>query len=138
VAGPGAVPRAGTERRSGPIATPDDRTPPPIVFPPAPPADDTLALHGRPAAAELAAEISARLALPGLRSLTIDLDGAELLDDDLVRVLRRARAAAWTAGIEIATRATRVGTLRWLARHGLGDGDKTSGSGDRREPPRRS
>jgi chemotaxis methyl-accepting protein methylase len=138
VAVPGAVPGTGPGRRSGLIATPDDRTPPPIVFPPAPPADDTLALRGRPAAAELAAEISVRLAMPGLRSLAIDLDGAELLDDDLVRVLRRARAAAWTAGIEIAMRATRTGARRWLARHGLDDDDKTSGSGDRREPPRRS
>lgn len=133
--GPGTVPMTvpgtRTDRRSGPIATPDDHTPPPAMFPPAPPADDTLALHGRPAAAELTAEISARLARPGLRSLAIDLDGAELLDDDLVRVLRRARAAAWTAGIEIAMRATRVGTLRWLARHGLGEDERIM------EPPSR-
>lgn len=132
------VPVPVTDRRSAPIAAPEDRTPPPTVFPPEPPADDTLALHGRPAAAQLTAEISARLTLPGLRSLTIDLDGAELLDDDLVRVLRRARAAAWTAGIEIGMRATRAGTLRWLARHGFGEAEKTKDRDDPREPSRRS
>jgi hypothetical protein len=111
----------------------DDRTPPPIAVAVAvagagadePHIDDKLALHGRPTAADLIAEISARLTLPGLRSLTIDLDGAELLEDDLVRVLRRARAAAWTARIHLRVHATRAGGLRWLARHGFGK-DETS------------
>jgi hypothetical protein len=84
-----------------------------------PPADDTLALHGHPAAARVTAELSARLALPGLRSLTVDLDGADLLGDDLAPVLRRARAAARTAGIALWMRATRAGARRWLSRHGL-------------------
>jgi hypothetical protein len=113
------------ERRAPPIAIPDapvefdDRTPPPIVLPIAPPPDDTLALCGHPAAARITAELSARFGQPGLRSLTIDLDGAELLDDDLAPVLRRARAAARTAGIGVAIRATRAGARRWLSRHGL-------------------
>ncbi|HEX3759904.1 MAG TPA: CheR family methyltransferase [Kofleriaceae bacterium] len=106
---------------------PEDRTPPPIVFPPVPPANDTLALFGRPSAVQLTAEISTRLALPGLRSLTIDVDGAELLDDELAPVLRRARAAAWTAGIEFGVSATRTGALRWIARHGLGAPETTAG-----------
>jgi hypothetical protein len=97
----------------------EDRTPSPIVLPAEPPANDTLALRGHPAAAYVTAEISARLALPGLRSLTIDLDGADLLGDDLVPVVRRARAAARTAGIALSVRATRTGARRWLARHGI-------------------
>lgn len=133
--GPFAAP---TDRRSGPSMTaprsspphdlrparsrvPADVTPPPIVFPPAPPPDDTLALYGRPSAAQLTTEISARLALPGLTGLTIDVEGAELLDDELARVLHRARAAAGAAGIAFDVRATRPGPRRWLARHRLDD-----------------
>jgi hypothetical protein len=51
----------------------------------------------------------------------IDLDAAELLADELAPVLRRARAAARAAHVELALRATRSGTRRWLARHGLED-----------------
>jgi chemotaxis protein methyltransferase CheR len=113
------------ELRPGRSGDPGDRTPPPIVFPPEPPADDTIALYGQPSAAQLTAEISARLAQPGLRSLTIDVDGAELLDDELVPVLRRARAAAWTAEIELSVQATRPGALRWIARHGFAEHETT-------------
>ena len=113
------VPVALTDRRSAPVVIDDDRTPPPIVLPREPPPDDTLALRGHPVAARVTAELSARLAQPGLRSLTIDLDGADLLGDELAPVLRRARAAAQTAGIALAVRATRPGVRRWLARHGL-------------------
>ncbi len=121
--------------RPPPSAAADDRTPPPIVFPLDPPADDTLALYGRPSAAQLTAEISARLALPGLERLTIDLDGTELLDDELARVLHRARAAAAAAGIDFDVRATRPGPRRWLARHGL---DETgSAAAPRPRPPTR-
>jgi chemotaxis protein methyltransferase CheR len=124
----------GARRRASPLpelrparsVAPDDLTPPPIVFPREPPPDDTIALYGRPSAAQLTAEISARLAQPGLRSLRIDVDGAELLDDELVPVLRRARAAAWTAGIELGVCATRPGALRWIARHGFGEHEATS------------
>jgi chemotaxis protein methyltransferase CheR len=128
---PFAIPRPVSEPKSAPItvgsplatarAEPDDRTPPPIVFSFAPPADDTLVLRGHPAAALVTAELSARLAQHGVRSLTVDLDGAELLDDDLAPVLRRARAAARTAGIFLVLRATRTGARRWLARHDLED-----------------
>jgi len=113
------VPVPVNDRRSGPIAVPDDRTPPPIIFAPEPPADDTLDLRGHPVAARVTAEMSARIAQAGLRSLTIDLDGADLLGDDLAPVLRRARAAARTAGIALVLRATRPGARRWLARHGI-------------------
>ncbi|HEX4418093.1 MAG TPA: CheR family methyltransferase [Kofleriaceae bacterium] len=102
-----------------PLAPADDRTPPPIRFTLEPPADDTLVLRGHAAAALVTAELSARLAQRGLRSLTIDLDGADLLGDDLAPVLRRARAAARTAGILLIVRATRTGGRRWLARHSL-------------------
>jgi chemotaxis protein methyltransferase CheR len=82
-------------------------------------AGDSIALYGQPDAPRVTAELSARLAQPGLRALTIDLDGADLLGDDLAPVLRRARAAARTAGIALVVRATRAGARRWLARHGL-------------------
>jgi chemotaxis protein methyltransferase CheR len=116
---PAAIPAPVADRRSVPVALPDDRTPPPVVLPREPPADDTLALRGHPVPAYTTAELSARLALPGLRSLTVDLDGAELLGDDLAPVLRRARAAARTAGIALVVRATRAGARRWMARHRL-------------------
>ena len=108
--------------RAVPVAILNDRTPPPIAFPAQPPPDDTLALHGQPVAVRVTAELSARFAQPGLRSLTIDLDGADLLGDDLAPVLRRARAAARAAGIALRVRATRTGARRWLGRHGL-DGE---------------
>ncbi|HEU4729670.1 MAG TPA: CheR family methyltransferase [Kofleriaceae bacterium] len=112
------VPAAG-DRPAAPATFHEDRTPPPIRFSAEPPPDDTVALRGQPAAAHVTAELSARLAQPGLRTLTIDLDGADLLDDDLAPVLRRVRAAARIAGIALVVRATRAGTRRWLARHGL-------------------
>jgi chemotaxis protein methyltransferase CheR len=115
----------------------DDVTPPPIGFPPEPPPDDTLALYGRPSAAQLTAEISARLALPGLGRLTIDVDGAELLDDELARVLHRARAAAGAAGIGFDVRATRPGPRRWLARHGVDDHEIDDGAALRPRSPTR-
>jgi chemotaxis methyl-accepting protein methylase/anti-anti-sigma regulatory factor len=131
----GARPRASPlpDRRPARSVAPEDLTPPPIVFPREPPPDDTIALYGRPSASQLTAEISARLAQSGLRSLRIDVDGAELLDDELVPVLRRARAAAWTAGIELGVCATRPGALRWIARHGFGEHETTTPSG----PPKR-
>jgi chemotaxis protein methyltransferase CheR len=116
---PVRAPVPAADRRSAPIPVPDDRTPPPIVFAPAPPADDSIDLRGHPAAARVTAELSARFAQPGLRSLTVDLDGADLLGDDLAPVLRRARAAARAAGIALVVRATRPGARRWLSRHGL-------------------
>jgi hypothetical protein len=51
--------------------------------------------------------------------LTVDLDRADLLGDDLAPVFRRARAAARSAGGDLFLRATRTGAKRWLARHGL-------------------
>jgi len=116
---PIAVPVPISDRPSAPIVVPDDRTPPPIVFSHKPPADDAVDLRGHPVAARVTAELSARLAQPGLRSLAIDLDGADLLGDDLAPVLRRARAAARTAGIALVVRATRAGARRWLVRHNL-------------------
>lgn len=122
-----AVPIAVTDRKSAPVL---DRTPAPIRIADRPAvatergpfgaaSEATLALAGNPAAPWLTQALSARLALPGLRALTVDLDGAELLDDDLAPVLRRAAAAARIAGIALALRASRPGARRWLARHGL-------------------
>jgi chemotaxis protein methyltransferase CheR len=98
-------------------------TPPPTRIPDLPPPDDVLTLAGRPNAREVAALLSARLGVAGLQRLVVDLDPAELLDDDLAPVLARARAAARTAYVELVLRATRAGTKRWLARHEL-DGDE--------------
>jgi chemotaxis methyl-accepting protein methylase len=152
-----APPAAATDRRSAPLAlpadrgpapptplsdlrsprsvAPDDLTPPPIMFPPEPPPDDTIALYGRPSAAQLTDEILARLELPGLAWLTIEVDGVELLDDELARILHRARAAATAAGIGFDVRATRPGPRRWLARHGLDDTERIT-TPSRRSPTR--
>ena len=70
----------------------------------------------------LAADIRAALAQPGLGALTIDLDGADFLDDEVAPVLRRACAAAEAAGIALVIAATRPGPQRWLRRHGLAGG----------------
>ena len=140
---PAALPASLADRRSGPNLASGDRTPPPVLsadrtLTPVASLDlardraaarrdplprSTVVLRGQPTAAELTAHISARLAQPHLESLTIDIDGAELLDDNLVRVLRRARAAAWTAGVAFGVRATRPGAVRWLNRHGFGESE---------------
>lgn len=97
-------------------------TPPPMRIPATPPPIDVLALRGHPDARTLTAELTVRLATAGLQKLVIDLDAAELLADDLAPVLRRARAASAAAHVVLELRATRPGTRRWLARHGLADG----------------
>ena len=97
-------------------------TPPPIKIPAAAPTSDVLSLRGEPSARHVTAELTARLAIAGLRELIVDLDGADLLPDDLVLVLRRARAAAEAAHVALVLRATRPGARRWLARHGLEEG----------------
>lgn len=108
--------RAGTPARTpGPIAAAPPARPTP------PPGSQLLVVHGRPEPAELTREVGARLAIAGLTHLTLDLDRAELLGDELAPVLRRARAAARAEGITLVLRSTRPGTTRWLARHGLGD-----------------
>jgi chemotaxis protein methyltransferase CheR len=93
-------------------------TPPPTRIP-VQPTEDVLVLRGEPAARAVTAELTARLGITGLRRLVVDLDSADLLSDDLVPVLRRARAAAEAAHVELELRATRPGTKRWMARHGL-------------------
>lgn len=72
--------------------------------------------------AALAAEIRGALAAQGLGALTIDLDGADFIEDAIAPVLRRAAAAAEAAGIDLVLRATRPGPQRWLRRNGLGGG----------------
>ena len=73
---------------------------------------------GAPDPARLTSELSQRLAVSHLR-LVVDLDGAELLADELAPVFRRAIAAAHAANVELELRATKPGTRRWLARHRL-------------------
>jgi chemotaxis protein methyltransferase CheR len=104
------------ERRFEPAS---ELTPPPTRIPLAPPPDDLLVLDGQPNARDVAAAVSARLAIVGLRRLVIDLDPAQLLDDEIAPILARARAAARAANVELVLKATRSGTRRWLARHAL-------------------
>jgi len=83
-------------------------------------ADETvLVLIGAPAADEVQNLLGERLAIGGLRKLTIDLDTVVMLEDDLAPVIRRACAAARGAGVEIRIRATRTGAKRWVSRHDL-------------------
>lgn len=107
-----------------PIAPPDPRAAREGGRDPSPAAgaagtDHVLVLRGEPAAREVTAELMARLAIAGLRTLVVDLDAADLLADELVPVFRRARAAAAAAHVALELRATRPGPRRWLARHGL-------------------
>ncbi len=79
---------------------------------------DVYAVRGSPDPGTLTAELSSRLAAQHLR-LVVDLDGADLLADELAPVFRRAIAAARAAGVELDLRATKPGTKRWLVRHKL-------------------
>jgi hypothetical protein len=83
-----------------------------------------IALRGQPTVDSVTSEISTWLAVPGLESLTIDLDGAELLDDELAAVFRRARYAAWLDEISFDLAAKRPGPSRWLARHGFDENER--------------
>ncbi len=78
-----------------------------------------LALAGHPDPDELAEALGAMLSMHALRALAIDLDGADLLGDELAPVLRRACAALRAAGVRVELRATRAGARRWVSRHGL-------------------
>lgn len=82
---------------------------------------DTLVLRGTPSARAVTGDLMSRLAAPGLVRLTVDLDAAEMLEDALAPVLRRARAAARAANITLHLHATRTGSRRWLSRHDLSD-----------------
>jgi chemotaxis protein methyltransferase CheR len=114
-----AIPRVQPPSDSGAWAF-SAHTPPPTRIPVAP-TEDTLVLRGEPLARQVTAELTARLGIVGLQKLVVDLDAAEILGDELAPVLRRARAAAQAAHVELVLRATRPGTRRWLARHGLED-----------------
>ena len=115
----GGVPIAPRPRRDTGEQRAMSRTPPPMRIPVTPPTEDVLALRGHPSARVVTAELMARLGIAGLARLVVDLDSAELLGDDLAPVLRRARAAARAAHVELELRATRTGARRWLARHEL-------------------
>lgn len=97
----------------------------PSASPPPPPVRSGATLRLTSAdPAGLAAEVRAALGAPGLRSLTIDLDAVDYLEDSVAPVLRRAGAAAQAAGIALSLRATRPGPQRWLRRNGLSGGDE--------------
>ena len=93
-----AADAAGRRRRSRRVAPP-----PPPGLPRRPRRADEAVLRARAAAPTrraLTTSIGEQLAATGLRRLTIDLDGAELLGDDLAPVLRRRARPARAAGIE--------------------------------------
>lgn len=69
----------------------------------------------------LEAPLDAAMRAPGLAELTVDLDAASFLEDDVAPVLEKARAKAAAAGVRLRLRATRPGTQRWLRRHGLAE-----------------
>jgi chemotaxis protein methyltransferase CheR len=74
-------------------------------------------ITGSPGVDDVAAML--REALARNTDITVDLDGAELLDDGVATVLRRAAAAARAAGVAFTITATRPGPRRWVERHGL-------------------
>jgi chemotaxis protein methyltransferase CheR len=88
---------------------------------PRPPSEVTIALTGEPSARDVTHQLTRSMANAGLETLIVDLDGAQILPDDLAPVLRRARAAARAAQVDLQLRATRTGSRRWLARHDLDD-----------------
>jgi chemotaxis protein methyltransferase CheR len=95
--------------------TPPRPSPPLVERTPPPQRHGVIELRGTCDPVALAGDIAKQLATPGLARLTIDLDGADLIPDDVAPVLRRAR----TAGVAIELRATRAGAQRWLRRHDL-------------------
>jgi len=107
-------------------AAPPRAAPPSARAPAATAAPNTRATlritSAQPAA--VAAEIRTALGVPGLATLTVDLDSADYLEDDVAPVLRRAGTAAESAGVELILKATRPGPRRWLRRNGLGEGDE--------------
>ena len=109
---PLGVPAAVPAVRSEPVNQWREPTNPRIV------AYGVYQVTGSPDPGTLTAELSSRLGAEHLR-LVVDLDGAELLADELAPVLRRAMAAGRAAGVELELRATKPGCKRWLARHKL-------------------
>src|SRR5262249_35406091 len=103
---------AGTMVVHGVLRTPS--TGMPVIQ--APPREVVVQLRGQPTAKELTGELMQRLGAHGLERLVVDLDSAEILDDDLAPVLPGARAAARAAHVELVIRATRTGAKRWLTR----------------------
>ncbi|HEU0034373.1 MAG TPA: CheR family methyltransferase [Kofleriaceae bacterium] len=109
---------------TGPIAArpaPPPTLPPPMPTPHEQP-EHVVALTGHPSARSVTQLLTSTLGTHGLRRLVIDLDGADLIGDELAPVLRRARAAAMAAGVALEVRATRTGARRWLSRHDLDEG----------------
>jgi chemotaxis protein methyltransferase CheR len=103
---------------SPPVPTPPVGTPV-VRPPPRAPSEEVIQLVGAPEPAPLTSLLAQALARSGLARVVVDLDRADLLADELAAVLRRARAAARAAHIELVLRATRTGARRWLSRHGL-------------------
>lgn len=98
---------------------------PTVVAPPHKPRPrhrSLVRVHGGDVA-RLSTDLGAALASPGLATLTVDLDAAELLVDEMAPVLKRAQAAARAAGIELTLRATREAPKRWLRRNRIAGGE---------------
>jgi chemotaxis protein methyltransferase CheR len=94
-------------------------TPPPVLVTPPPAEDAVITIRGTADIARVTGEIMDSLRGHRLRRLTIDLDHAAMIPDEVAAVIKRARAAAATEGVELVVRATKPGASRWLRRHGL-------------------
>lgn len=70
----------------------------------------------------LAAELSDAMAGEPT-DVTVYLDNAQMLDDRVAPILRRAQSAARATNVRFFLNAHRPGTVRWLRRHGLQSDD---------------
>jgi chemotaxis protein methyltransferase CheR len=112
----GSAPAPALAASAAPTASAAPAAPP---EPAAPAPTAVLRLTGMHESAErLAADL--RTAIAAARAaLLVDLDGVDYLDDSVAPVLRRAEAAAASAGLRFTVAARRPGPRRWLERHGF-------------------
>src|SRR4029079_14584312 len=100
------VPAPAPRHTPPPVLVAAGKTPPPVVVRDEHP---VIAIRGTADIARVTAEITARLGRHDLKTLTIDLDHAELIPDDVALVIKRARAAAAAEGVDLVVRATKPG-----------------------------
>jgi chemotaxis protein methyltransferase CheR len=102
-------------------AQPSARTtlPMPTIVKPEPESQSVRRVVARGDCGGLGREIATALGGAGLKQLEVDLDGAEVVPDEVAVTLRRAKAAAHAAGVVLVLHATRAGVKRWLRRVGL-------------------
>lgn len=101
--------------------------------------EHVLRLSGRYEGGDrLAAELAVIMRrAPG--RVIMDLDGAELMNDEAAAALRRAMSQAQVMGVDIVLRAGRPGPRRWLRRHGFAPAEaaRSTSQGESSAPGRR-